>query len=325
MKYRIAGWVAGLTLAAGLSTAALTATAADADKAGEKVPRKDLILRGDAQCTRCHDGSDEPNVPTIAITRHGVAGDSRTPTCTTCHGPSEKHLEGARGSKGRPAPDIVYKKGAYSATEDHVRADKCLTCHKGENRTNWHGSQHDVNGVACNDCHKTHQPVDKVRTKLTQTEVCFTCHKEQRAEAHKISAHPITIGKVVCSDCHNPHGSSGPKSLAKNTVNETCYTCHAEKRGPFLFEHRPAVEACTNCHMPHGSNITPLLISRPPFMCQQCHDGTHASATPAGPNVAGRQGGLTAAPSRNLIGRACMNCHSQIHGSNSPAGGYLQR
>ena len=291
----------------------------------EKSIRKDLVLRGDAQCTRCHDGSDEPNLLSIGQTRHGVRGDSRTPTCTSCHGASEPHMKGAVSGKGRPAPDIVFKKGAYTASEGHARSGQCLSCHKGEQRNNWHGSQHDSNGVGCNDCHKAHQPVDKVRNKQTQTEVCYTCHKEQRADAHKISAHPITQGKVVCSNCHNPHGSTGPKLLAKNSVNETCFTCHAEKRGPFLFEHRPAVENCANCHTPHGSNITPLLISRPPFMCQQCHDGTHASATPAGPNVAGRQGGLTIAPSRNLVGRACMNCHSQIHGSNSPAGGYLQR
>ena len=123
--------------------------------------------------------------------------------------------------------------------------------------------------------------------------------------------------------------------LKKNTINETCYQCHAEKRGPFLFEHQPVTEDCANCHNPHGSNITPLLKSRAPFLCQECHDGTHASATAVGPNAAGFQGGLsrnnTATPpvalypSRNVVGRACMTCHSVVHGSNSPAGGYLQR
>jgi DmsE family decaheme c-type cytochrome len=138
---------------------------------------------------------------------------------------------------------------------------------------------------------------------------------------------------VGCSDCHNPHGSTGPKLLKKNTVTETCYQCHAEKRGPFLFEHQPVPEDCANCHTPHGSNIAPLLKSRAPFLCQECHDGTHASGTPAGPNTAGRQGGLstvgpsgaTIYPSKNLVGNACMNCHRQVHGSNSPAGGYFQR
>ncbi|MDE2623542.1 MAG: DmsE family decaheme c-type cytochrome, partial [Betaproteobacteria bacterium] len=181
------------------------------------------------------------------------------------------------------------------------------------------------NGLACNDCHKVHQPMDNVLSKKTQTAVCFTCHKEQRADSHKMSTHPIDVSKVVCSDCHNPHGSTGPKLLKKNTVTETCFQCHAEKRGPFLFEHQPVVESCTNCHTPHGSNITPLLKSRPPFLCQECHDGPHASGSPAGPASAGNQNGLVGAPNKNLVGRACMNCHSQVHGSNSPAGGYFQR
>ncbi len=309
-----------------MPAAAQTAKPAAQEKS-DSAPRKDLVLRGDAQCTRCHDGGDQPHLLSIGQTKHGVMADGRTPTCTSCHGASETHINKPTGVKDRPAPDIVFKKGAYSASEDNARAGVCLTCHKGQQRSNWDGGQHQVNGVACNDCHKAHQPVDKVRDKKTQTEVCFACHKEQRADSHKISTHPIAAGKVVCSDCHNAHGSTGPKMVKKNTVTETCYTCHAEKRGPFLFEHRPVVESCSNCHTPHGSNISPLLVSRPPFMCQQCHDGTHASATPAGPNVAGRQGGLVApgAPSRNLVGRACMNCHSQIHGSNSPAGGYFQR
>jgi DmsE family decaheme c-type cytochrome len=165
-----------------------------------------------------------------------------------------------------------------------------------------------------------------VRDKKTQPEVCFTCHKEQRGDSHKISHHPIGEGKVVCSDCHNPHGSAGPKLLKKNTVTETCYTCHAEKRGPLLWEHQPVAEDCTNCHTPHGSNIAPLLKSRPPFLCDECHDGPHASVTPVGRNAAGTQGGLTTTlPSESYTGRACMNCHSMVHGSNSPAGAFLHR
>ncbi len=77
----------------------------------------------------------------------------------------------------------------------------------------------------------------------------------------------------------------------KNTVTETCTTCHAEKRGPFLWEHQPVNEDCTNCHTPHGSNITPLLKSRPPFLCDECHDGPHNSQAPYGTAVAGIQGG----------------------------------
>jgi len=167
-----------------------------------------------------------------------------------------------------------------------------------------------------------------VRVRAEQPDVCFTCHKEKRAQFSKISHMPLETGKVVCSDCHNPHGGPGPSLLTKNTVNETCFQCHADKRGPFLWEHQPATEDCTTCHAPHGSNVTPLLKSRPPFLCQECHDGPHASPTPYGTNVAGIQGGGVAVggtPSQNVTGRACLNCHVQIHGSNSPAGAFLHR
>ncbi|ADE12722.1 DmsE family decaheme c-type cytochrome [Sideroxydans lithotrophicus] len=291
-------------------------------------------LKRDAVCTRCHDESETTPILAIYQTKHGFRGDMRTPNCQTCHGESANHLKGNVDGKGRPAPDVVFKKHTFPASDDKVRSAQCLTCHKGTNRTNWAGSAHQSNQMACNDCHKIHAKADTVRERATQTEVCYTCHKERRADAHKISTHPIEAGKVVCSDCHNPHGSAGPKLLKKNTVTETCFTCHADKRGPFLFAHQPVTEDCTNCHMPHGSNIAPLLKTRPPFMCQECHDGSHASGTAVGPNAAGYQAGLSTInaagtgalyPSANNVGNACMNCHRQIHGSNSPAGGYLQR
>lgn len=330
--------VASCLMACGLfvSVAAYAEDANNLPAMGERTA-KELAAEGlkkDAVCTKCHDETEAAPILSIYQTKHGVRGDGRAPTCQSCHGTSENHLKGNTDGKGRPAPDHVFKKGVYSASEDKERAEQCLTCHKGGMRKNWDGAQHQNNGVACNDCHKVHRPADPVLSKTTQTEVCFTCHKEQRSDANKISHHPIKEGKVVCSDCHNPHGSTGPKLLKKNTVNETCWQCHAEKRGPFLFEHQPAVEDCANCHTPHGANITPLLKSRAPFLCQECHDGTHASGTAVAGNAAGFQGGLTnktpgtntaRQPSGNNTGRACMNCHSQVHGSNSPAGGYLQR
>ncbi|MEI7531325.1 MAG: DmsE family decaheme c-type cytochrome [Betaproteobacteria bacterium] len=279
-------------------------------------------LKRDALCTKCHDESETTPILSLYQTKHGVRGDARTPNCQSCHGDSNKHIKGDPNTKGRAAPDIVFKKGEYALSDDKERTNQCLSCHKGEKRTNWDGGKHQTNGVACNDCHKVHTPTDKVREKKTQIEVCFTCHKEQRADSHKISSHPIQVGKMTCSDCHNPHGSSGPKMLKKNTVNETCYQCHAEKRGPVLFEHQPVVEDCANCHNPHGSNITPLLKSRPPFLCDECHDKPHASGSAVSAGAAGING---IAMNRNYGGRSCMNCHSQVHGSNSPGGGFFQR
>jgi len=285
-------------------------------------------LDRDSVCTNCHDENESKPILAIYQTAHGNKADSRTPSCQACHGESEKHL-----SSKSAAPDILFgnKRGTSSAFSPSVVKDQntaCLSCHeKDQKRTHWQGGAHQVADVACTSCHETHAAHDKVRDKRTQPDVCFTCHQDQKAQIRKFSHHPIGEGKTACSDCHNPHGSAGPKLLVKNTVTETCYTCHAEKRGPYLWEHQPVTEDCTNCHTPHGSNITPLLKSRPPFMCDECHDGPHQSKSPVAENAAGIQGGLTSPgqPSENFTGRACMNCHSMVHGSNDPAGALLQR
>jgi len=321
-----------------LAAAATSAFAADAanlpdmSTAATRPASADEALKKDQVCTRCHDESETLPILSIYQTPHGVRGDVRTPTCQSCHGESLKHLHGDKNVQGRAKPDVIFNKHTFPVSSPGERAEACLACHKGTARTHWDGSQHETAGLACNDCHKIHQPVDKVRQKSTQREVCFTCHKEQRADTHKISTHPLDAGKMACSDCHNPHGSTGPKLLKKNTVNETCWQCHADKRGPFLWEHQPVSEDCTNCHTPHGSNITPLLKDRPPMLCDDCHDGPHNSQAPYGAGMAGTQGTTVTNPllnannaSSSAAGRACMNCHVMVHGSNSPAGALLHR
>jgi DmsE family decaheme c-type cytochrome len=272
----------------------------------------------DAICTRCHDESENKPILSIYQTKHGVKGDSRTPGCQSCHGASDNHLK----DKKFPT-DVTFGENKSDArAQDAV----CLNCHKAGKRTRWAGGPHQENEVSCSSCHEVHAPVDKVRNKKTQTEVCFACHEEQRADSQMVSSHPIDAGKVVCSDCHNPHGGAGPKLLKRNTVTETCYTCHAEKRGPFLWEHQPVTEDCTNCHTPHGSNISPLLKSRAPFLCDECHDGPHNSIYPYGAGAAvGRPGAGNGFGDPSAAGRACMNCHIMVHGSNSPSGAFLHR
>jgi len=289
-------------------------------------PATDLFLKGDAKCTQCHDEADSPNILYLGKTKHGTVADSRTPTCTNCHGDSDAHVKGGPGATQdkRPSPDVVFKTKGGVAPE--VQSGQCMNCHKKDsNRSHWAGSTHESRDVACASCHTVHAAKDKVLAKVTQPEVCFTCHKEQRAQVNRPSHHPVLEGKVACSDCHNPHGSVGPSLVKRDNVRDTCFQCHAEKRGPFVHNHQPATEACTICHQPHGTVVESMLKVRPPFLCHECHTphggfvpqilGAQVSGLLPNPPQAGRGKGTT-----NLTqGRGCLNCHTEVHGSNNPS------
>jgi DmsE family decaheme c-type cytochrome len=288
-------------------------------------------------CKACHQAQFESFAATKMGTLFlkGPRNHQESLACEACHGPAAAHV--ASGGSERLSPFISFtKRDPASAAQ---RSAVCLQCHTQGVVALWQGAQHESRGVACTNCHNIHAADQKVLTKESQAEVCFACHKAQRAQTHRISAHPLAVtslastAKMVCSQCHNPHGSTGPKLLIKNSVNETCYTCHPEKRGPFLWEHAPVVDDCTSCHTPHGSTNAPLLKARPPWLCQECHSGDHANQVNSGANLAGgkittvngaQQPGA-AAPRIQMSGRACLNCHVLIHGSNHPAGAKFQR
>lgn len=273
-----------------------------------QAPRQDLALKGDAQCTRCHGADEEYPVLAIGQTRHGTVADGRTPTCTSCHGESPTHVNKPADAKERPKPERMF--GKKSSTPMEERSAACLTCHQGGKRIHWQMSAHAARDVACSSCHQVHAAHDKARDKQAQTEVCFACHKEQRAQFNRPSRHPIREGKVACSDCHNPHGGTGEKMMVRDTVNDTCYTCHMEKRGPFVRTHAPVQENCALCHNPHGTTNDNLLKLRAPFLCQQCHEPT---------SHRGNLGSLTGTTGTNavMIARGCTNCHTNIHGTNN--------
>jgi DmsE family decaheme c-type cytochrome len=274
----------------------------------------DLVLKGDAKCTRCHDDekTDYPILP-IGKTRHGTIADKRTPTCASCHGESEAHTRKLPDSETRVKPDIWFTTKTTTAAVDQNRT--CLTCHQGGKRIHWQSSAHATRDVPCTACHQVHVSHDPVRVKARQSETCYACHKEQRVQASQPFHHPINEGKVTCSDCHNPHGSAGPAMVARDSINATCYTCHSEKRGPFVRNHQPVQENCALCHSPHGTTHASLLKMPSPFLCQQCHEPlTHEGTIPG--NVGGAGTGVNRAI---LLARGCSNCHTSVHGTNNPA------
>ena len=299
--------------------------------AAEPAVSSGVVLKGDAICTRCHDETEKKPILSIYKTRHGVKADLRTPGCQSCHGESDVHVKNPKGVEPRPLTDIPF--GSQADFSPQRQTEACLNCHKSGQRAHWSGSEHERRDIACTSCHQVHAHNDRVLAKQTQMEVCFNCHKTQRAQIHRMSTHPLLAGKMSCSDCHNPHGSVGPKLMVKKSVNETCYTCHADRRGPFLWEHSPVTDDCSNCHTPHGSNNAPLLVKRTPWLCQECHTQDHARDVNSGANLP--NGGLTTrnnllssaqqSPRPQMNGRNCLSCHALVHGSNHPAGAKFSR
>ena len=259
-------------------------------------------------CKNCHANSYE----TYKIHKHSTKADSRTPAnrgeCAACHGDGTAHV---KAGGGRGVGGIVNPASKTLAAD--AKNGICLTCHKGGKRIHWSQSLHASRDTACTSCHQVHTTHDKVRDKITQTDVCFTCHQDKRAQVNRPSRHPILEGKVACSDCHNPHGSAGRVMMVRDNVNDTCYTCHMEKRGPFVRNHQPVQEDCSICHNPHGTTTPNLLKARPPFLCQSCHEPTGHRPSPGAFGSAGFSTGTA-----NLLARGCVNCHTNIHGTNNP-------
>ena len=275
-------------------------------------------------CLGCHDDESATySASALFKTQHAQRGNQRAPfgpgglQCEACHGPGALH---ARNKKA--AAINTFKPDSKVSLQDRNKI--CLSCHEGSTRTAWHAGAHERADLACTDCHKVHREHDPVLKKATESQVCFTCHKQQRTDFLKTSAHPVRQGQMACSDCHNAHGSTSSAMLSKPTVNQTCYSCHAEKRGPVLWEHAPVAEDCSLCHSPHGSVRQALLVKAPPQLCQQCHSAA------GHPSVARSSAGLPSAAGSTgsasfLVGSGCVNCHTQVHGSNHPAGTKLMR
>jgi DmsE family decaheme c-type cytochrome len=245
-------------------------------------------------CAQCH----EPVVTAFKNTPHIASGQG----CEGCHGPGQAHVE-----NGGDKTKIRVFKGLPAAESSEV----CMTCHNKGNQKHWAGSMHDTRKLACTQCHNPH-PAEGVHEKALlrqpQLKLCTGCHLQKKAQLLRPGHMPLREGKLQCTSCHNPHGTTNERLLWQTSVNQNCYSCHAEKRGPFLWEHAPVRESCLNCHDPHGSINEKMLKVKVPLLCQQCHQ-TSSHPGPAYP-----------AQSRYAFNQGCLHCHPAIHGSAHPSG-----
>lgn len=258
-------------------------------------------------CFSCH--ADKTELAKIAGP-HQICGPNGF-NCTTCHDP-------------------------HGHVKESTRRDLCLSCHKGAPTMAWHSSVHERNGVACTDCHDPHpnghvqrfvninhykvEHPKRMPMAVDEPGTCYKCHPKMFGLNALPSHHPIKEGKMVCSDCHDPHGQL-ERNLKAETVNLLCYRCHAEKQGPFAYPHPPVVENCAICHEPHGTVANKLLRQPATFLCLRCHTG-HRSVKLGATNGHGTNARVDIDNNtaiRPALYTNCTNCHSQIHGSDVPA------
>ena len=253
-------------------------------------------------CKGCHNDlydKNFANTPHAALLKEGKHG------CEDCHGPGSAHVE-AGGDKTK----IV----RFSELTASQASERCLRCHQSsvENST-FSQSVHMAQGVSCLNCHSPHHsesPTGLLRK--PQTQLCYGCHAQQKAEFARPYRHRVDVGLIQCTDCHNPHGSFHDRQLrSADGGMEVCTKCHSEKMGPFTFEHMPVKQdGCGSCHTPHGStNPRQLRVSNVNVLCLQCHSPIAGRFTRGTPD-------LPSFHNQAQKYQACTLCHTQIHGSN---------
>ncbi len=245
-------------------------------------------------CYKCHD--DMREFQELAGP-HQILGDNCF-NCTTCH-------------------------DAHGNLVESSRKELCLQCHGNQTPTMaWHSSIHDLNGVACTDCHNPHPSTcvprivdvshetirrpQRIPMSVDDPQTCYKCHSDVYGKMNLPSHHPVREGKMICSDCHDPHGQA-EGSLREPTLNLVCWRCHAEKEGPFVWEHPPVTEDCSICHDPHGTVVNNMLHQPATFLCLRCHNGHR--------NSRGRENIDEVFDAQAPFYTDCSQCHSQVHGS----------
>ncbi len=238
--------------------------------------------------------------------------------CEGCHGPGGIH-------RSEENPEVI----SFTKMSPAESSAACLRCHADTMTTqHWSVTEHARAGLSCVSCHQIHpeteaeksehafdkgkagdarEPVFIARVesqamlKADQPKLCGSCHSSQTSEFRLPNHHPVPEGRMLCSDCHNPHPTRDSK-VRHDPVKDKCVTCHVEMAGPFVFEHDPQTggtgSGCVECHRPHGSSNAKLLIGTTRGVCAQCHSDKLAGHFP---------------------GQTCWTsgCHVAPHGSNS--------
>lgn len=275
---------------------------------GHAWPTDPSLYVGPQVCKTCHEDmpsngfykffEDSPHFVTTLDTRKGPEWHG----CEACHGPGKAHVDG-----GGDVTKIFTFKDASTKEITGL----CLRCHAGSTEhAHALNSVHTRNGVSCISCHSPHHAQTKEFLLIkAQPELCYTCHLSKKGEFAMPFHHRVNEGLIQCTDCHNVHGTEGPKQVRMASSQDAiCFKCHTDKQGPFVYEHAPIkVDGCVACHMVHGGpNPHMLKLSNVNLLCLQCHTTSSFSSAPGAPSF----------HNQASFFQSCTLCHFAIHGSN---------
>jgi DmsE family decaheme c-type cytochrome len=112
---------------------------------------------------------------------------------------------------------------------------RCLSCHgEAHEQSHFAQSAHSSSNIGCIDCHSPHHAQEKEFLLVQeQPKLCYGCHVSAKADFAKPYHHRVNEGLVLCSDCHNPHGTGIVRQVRSLPSGDfICYKCHADKQVP---------------------------------------------------------------------------------------------
>jgi predicted CXXCH cytochrome family protein len=231
----------------------------------------------DASCNKCHTTNGETNLAADTAGYFSVADNAKRyfqdVQCEACHGPGAAHVS---------SPDETQPLASIHA--DTGASNGCATCHTGTHepfvdqwRQSLHGSvEPAANGnAACAGCHSGQGALARFDTKVNYLELNST-----------------TWEPIVCSVCHDPHGSPNPHQLrypisTPDLATNLCMQCHYRRSAPDPTSTRGA-------HSPQG----PMLLGEagwvPPNFQYAATQSASTHGSLANPNL-------------------CVTCHMEFY------------
>lgn len=209
--------------------------------------------------------------------------------CLDCHAKDFGKMEIRRSAHSTAEVSCISCHSIHGSKEERpllasAERETCYACHN-EIRARFElPFKHRVNegAILCSDCHNPHgaptatwaaaQTSNMVRHAFGNDIACVQCHTDKRGPF--VHEHP-PVRVEGCTACHNPHGSTNPRLLARPAAFTLCLECHTGVMAggfglsgegvpnPSAGFHNiadPRFQNCVNCHARiHGSNADPLF------------------------------------------------------------------